>query len=320
MKYLPLITVLFLFVSLQTQSAEIVERDEIQEKCFPIKDAVTRADCYDQLLKRPPGPDKKLPIPSDVKIKVLQKATWNNFRNNDLVDKPSTIDFQRKNGVDGTRVQFGTVAYRPIDDLGQWVGFASAAWNRDATDPSKKKDIRDTGLGFASFLPILDYEFGVQGVFQFVHRHDINNQLDGNRWNAHFNLEVNNWVQQDPFIFIPYFAYLHDKRMIKDFYGNWRSIYYGFSFGVPIHAISKHLTIVAEARRFNDVSVPSAFERRHLNFGSLAIVYEFTDPEDKSISFRPSISISRTTGTDVLSGWDKENKTVASLGVKYVLN
>jgi hypothetical protein len=51
----------------------------------------------------------------------------------------------------------------------------------------------------------------------------------------------------------------------------------------------------------------------HKNFSSASLSYALTDPEDKSITVRPALTLQRNVGNDLLSGNGNVNKTVFGL-------
>ena len=99
--------------------------------------------------------------------------------------------------------------------------------------------------------------------------------------------------------------------------GGWRSAYAGLEAAAELNRFVPRLAVSLEYQRFIDTSVPAGNDKRRANHTTVSLTYALTNPDDKSIAFRPYISLSREVGTDVLGGAGSTNKTLLGFGLKY---
>jgi len=292
------------------------------DACLSITDDAKRLACYDNALMRekPEAPGTKVDAIPTVRFRVLQRGDYDNFAKADVTAKPGTFDFQRKDGQDGSRVQLGVIAVgSALNDAG-WQPFGSFAWNRDTTgDATKRKDLRDAGIGVTgTLLQSDDFEWSLHSTMRIRHRQDLYGAKDGNAFGIHGNVVKLGWVDAKPVIFVPYIGILLDTRNGGGATnGNWNSAYVGTTLTVPLSNWTRGLSISGMFERFHDYSVPNGQLKRSASSVSPSVSYEFTDPENKMVKWRPSISLSRQIGEDVRAGGNQENKTVLSFGLKY---
>lgn len=292
------------------------------DECLSIADNEKRLACYDKAMKRekPEAPVTKIDAVPAIRFRVLQKGDYDNFAKADVAAKPATFDFQRKDGQDGSRVQLGVIAVGSAFNDAGWQPFGSLAWNRDATgDVTKRKDLRDAGIGVTgTLLQSNDLEWSLHSTVRYRHRQDLYGTKDGNAIGIHGNVVKLGWADAKPFIFVPYVGILLDKRNgggTTD--GHWNSAYIGTTLTAPLSNWIRGLSISGTFERFHDYSTPNGQLKRSTSSASPSITYEFTDPEDKTVKLRPSISLSRQIGEDVRAGGSQENKTMLSFGLKY---
>lgn len=298
------------------------EQTGATDECLLIVDDAKRLACYDKALKRvkPEAPGTKVDAIPAIRYRVLQKGDYDNFAKADVTAKPATLDLQRKGGQDGSRVQLGLVAVGSAFNDAGWQAFGSLAWNRDATgEVAKRKDLRDAGIGVTgTLLQTDDLEWSLFSTVRYRHRQDLYGTKDGNAVGLHGNFVKLGWVDGKPFIFVPYAGLLLDKRNGGGATnGQWNSAYAGATLTVPLNNWVRGLSLSGSFERFHDFSTPNGQAKRSASWASPALSYEFTDPEDKTVKWRPSLGLSRQTGEDVRAGGGRENKTVLSFGLKY---
>lgn len=292
------------------------------DECLSVGDDAKRLACYDKALKRekPEAPGTKVDAVPRISFRVLQKGDYDNFAKADVTAKPATFDLQRKDGQDGSRVQLGVIAVGSAFNDAGWQAFGSLAWNRDTTgDVTKRKDLRDAGVGVTgTLLQTDDLEWSFYSTARYRHRQDLYGTKDGNAVGLHGSVVKLGWVDGRPLIFVPYVGLLLDKTNgggATD--GQWNSAYIGATLAVPLKNWIRGLSISGTFERFHDYSTPNGQSRRSASAASPSITYEFTDPDDKTVKWRPSVSLSRQTGEDVRASGIPENKTVFSFGLKY---
>lgn len=284
-----------------------------------ISDKETKLAAYSQLFIKF-KPSEIIPPKPIVEFRLVQEADIAQNLALNAAKKPATISFQRDRGVDGTRAQ-GTVLMigRPYAHHGEMQPFGSISWNRDATNPDKKSDLRDFGLG--TTLPIIgSNEFYLLSDLRYRYRKDLYDNLTGHGFAFNSNAIYSPFVNSSRYIFYPYFGALlddHNGGGITD--GNWSSVYGGLYLEIPLAKWSKlrGLTFSARFEHFQDQSVPSGQNKRSENASQLDLNYQFYDPKNKEAKWMPSISLSREIGKDVRLGGDKSNKTMLNLGVSY---
>ena len=312
------------------------------DKCLPIDEDKGRLACFDEAMNRAPKqkaearspaapimeasavetttPEKK----SKVQLTLRQSGDFNNFGGADLVDKPAQFNVQRSDGKDATSAKAALIAaFRPINDLG-WQPFASGAWNRD-TAAAKPKDIRDLSVGVAGPLwDPLPSGWTLYSTLRFTHRDDRYGTADSDGLALHTNVVILRWVSAIPdpvknsYSLVPQFGYLAENRNGGALdAGAWRSLYGGFQAAAQLNGWVPRLALSLDYQRFIDTSVPSGNDKRRVNHALLALTYALTDPDDKAITFRPYLSLSREVGTDVLGGGSPTNRTIFGLGLKY---
>lgn len=291
-------------------------------ECFSIGDDTQRLACYDKKLERekPDAPGKKIDAIPSISFRILQKGDYDNFAKADVTAKPATFDLQHKDGQDSTRIQLGVLAVGSAFNDAGWQAFGSLAWNRDTTgDTTKKKDLRDAGVGVTgTLLQSNNLEWSLYSTARYRHRQDMYGTKDGNAVGLHGSIVKLGWADGNPLIFIPYFGLLLDKRnggSTTD--GQWNSAYIGATLTVPLNNWIRGLSISGAFERFHDYSTPNGQSKRSASSASPAVTYEFSNPDDKTVKWRPSVSLSRQTGEDVRAGSGQENKTMFSFGLKY---
>ncbi|OEY92164.1 hypothetical protein BJD20_09680 [Acinetobacter proteolyticus] len=284
-----------------------------------VSDKETRLVAYSQLFIKF-KPSEIIPPKPIVEFRIVHEANIAQNLVLDMVKKPAIISIQRDHGVDSTRAQ-GTVLMigRPYAFQGEMQPFGNITWNRDATNPDKKTDLRD--LGFGTTLPVIGTEsFYFLSDMRYRYRKDIYDNLTGHGFALNSSAIYTPFVNSSKYVFYPYFGALFDDRnggVNTD--GKWTSIYSGLFLEVPLARWSNlpGLTFSARFEHFKDQSVPFGQIKRSENSSQLELNYQFVDPDNKNAKWRPSISLSREIGENVRSGDEKLNKTMLNLGVSY---
>ena len=312
------------------------------DRCFALVERDARLECYDTVLQRPEPANPEPPKPAasavdirpvvetipprkpDVQLVLRQGGDFTNFEGADLVDKPALFNVQRSDGTDSTIAKAAlTAVYRPINDLG-WQPFGSAIWNRD-TSGAKPKDVRSIGLGIVG--PLWDaasYGWTLLPTLRLTRRDDRFGDSDSNLLSIQVNVIKLSWVTsiadaaQNSYSFIPQVGFLAENRTggATD-RGSWRSTYGGFEAAAALNRYLPRLGATLTYQRFIDTTTPAGNTKRRANYTAAALTYALTDPDDKSIIFRPFLTLSREVGTDVLGGTGPTNKTIFGLGLKY---
>lgn len=304
--------------------------------CKKIVDSGARLVCFDTTVVEPaptaeskkdgdkdsePDQPKKKPW---VELKIREKGDFSNFGGGDVVDKPGQLNLQRTDGKDGSGVKIAAIAaFRPINVLG-WQPFAAGDWNRDTTG-TKPKDLFDLSVGITGSLwDAFSPGWTLLPTLRAMHRRDEFGTTDLNALSLHINIITLKWVtmvekpHENSYSFVPHLGYRAEHRNGggKD-EGRWGSAYVGLDTSAQLNGIMPRLSATLSYQRFSDLSAPSGQTKRQANYTVASIKYAFTDPEDKTATLKPSISLSHETGTDVLGGGDKTNKTSLGLGLKF---
>jgi hypothetical protein len=196
----------------------------------------------------------------------------------------------------------------------------STAWNRDATGKTPS-DLRDAAVGITG--PLWDaYEprWTISPNIRFRHRTDLYGTQDGNALVMQGNLIILPLVNSAPgkdkfsYVLVPYFgAQAENRQGGGSDEGHWRSSYLGANLNANLNMLMPRLSAAATVQWFRDQFAPANNLRRTKNFSSASLSYALTDPEDKSITVRPALTLQRNVGNDLLSGNGNVNKTVFGL-------
>lgn len=308
-------------ISILSIAAYATEQKDKFDECISIENDTKRLACYDLITRaKSEAISKKVtPIPA-ISFRVFQKGDYDNFAKADVAAKPATFDLQRKDGQDGSRAQLGVIAVGSAFNDAGWQAFGSLAWNRDtAGDIAKRKDLRDAGVGVTgTLLQSSDLEWSIYTTLRYRHRQDLYGSKDGNAFGIQGNIVKLGWVDSKPFIFVPYAGILMDKMNgggTTD--GQWNSAYIGAMLTIPLFNWARGLSVSSTFERFHDYSAPNGQLKRSASSSLSSVTYEFTDPEDNTVRWRPSVSLTRQVGEDVRAGGSRENKTMLSFGLKY---
>lgn len=297
-----------------------------QQDCLSIHDRDKRLKCYDQSLRyeapEKPAAEQPQPVPG-VKITIRDKADFNNFAGAELGSKPGQFNLQHIDGKDSSTVRLGAIAaFRAINDLG-WQPFAALAWNRD-TAAKTPKDNCDIALGITGPLwDAYDYGWTLFPTLRAIRRVDTAGSGDATIFDANINIVKLSWVNSVPgadrnsYQFVPHVGLLHERRLTTGVtHGNWQSVYGGLTFSSQLNGFVPRLSSVVTYQRFSDQSVPGRNSSRHDEYAGVTFEYALTDPADKSIRFRPSLTLTREVGTDIKSGGAAVNKTTFGIGLR----
>lgn len=322
----PLLILVLLSVSSVVLSAELTPAEE----CLQIGDTERRLQCYDKRLgyqaSETDAPSKVQPQPKPaIRFILREKGDLNNFAGADMVDKPGQLNLKSENGTDSSSAKFGVIgAFRPVNDLG-WQPFVSAAWNRD-TSGTSPKDIRDFSLGITGPLwDPLDPGWTLFPTLRATRRYDQFGSAESNRFGLHVNFVKLSWVNSVPgaqtnsYAFVPHIGMVDNYPPSNGANGGlWRGAYAGFNLAADLNRIAPRLSANLGYEYFVDAAVPDGRRIRQEPYTTLGFSYALTDPEDKSIVFRPAISLAREIGMDVLGGSASTvNRTTLGITLKY---
>lgn len=299
--------------------------DEYKE-CFDIKDAKDRVSCYDKALGNPkfdenvPAENQPKPKP-DVQFYVNDEGKVDTFAGVKMGSKAATLSADHTDGQSYASAKIGVIAiFRPISDAG-WQPFAGAAWVRDAASKNPK-DVRDLSLGIVGAIGA-QRSVGVIATPRILRRTDIFGHTSSSIVQLHGNILVNDWLTEPEakgknlYSLIPQVGLqLENRASSKVDNGGWRGSYVGLLFDAKLNSISPQLGASVQYQFYRDFKVPTGNARRSDGYANFQISYDFTNPDDKSIHFRPSIVLSRQVGVDPISGVNQTNTTKLSLGLK----
>jgi hypothetical protein len=318
-------------VSSAALAQDITDKVALQ-KCRDISAPAERLACFDEAIKEtsPPAPpqaeaspqkagDPALPKPLGIRVMIRDSAAMIDYGALKLGTKGTSISLVRNDGKDATVVKAGVIAiFRPITDSLQ--PFMALSWNRDATKASPE-DIRDFSAGLIG--PLWDSTRTVLATWQLSRRTDIHGPSTGNIARAHFDYIDTQWVSGlglGGFTFVPQFGLILSNRgnggAITD--GTWKSGYLGFSLGRTFAINEQKFSVNLLMRKLHDFSVPNGNSERNDKYTNLSVDYFLVDPDTKGATWLPSLFLSRSVGTDSLSGVTQANKTMA--GIRFKLN
>ncbi|NTU44848.1 MAG: hypothetical protein HGA99_04900 [Chlorobiaceae bacterium] len=277
--------------------------------------------CYDKTLNPnvPAATGTYIPPRPEISFCLREKGDFDNFGQPDVAKSPAKLDFQRKDGQDGSRVKLGLIMVgSAFNDT--WQPFGSLAWNRDASwNVASRTEIRDAKVGVTgTAYQTDDLEWSLHSTVTYRYREDRYGTKDGNAFGLHASIVKLAWVNAKPFIFVPYFGLLLDEQnggSVTD--GKWESAYFGATLTIPLNNWIKGLSISGNYETFQDDSAPNGQPKRSASVASTSLQYSFTDPDDNEVKWRPSISFIRKTGEDVRSGGTRENMSVLSFGLLH---
>lgn len=303
--------------------------------------AETRLACFDRAIAKAAAPIATVPMPGapastatnsgqtqtlkPVRFLIRDTGNFSIAGGYSLGTKAAQIALQQVDGKEASSAKAAALAIFPAWNALGSQAFASIGWNRDTTGTTPK-DIRDLSVGVTSpFWDIQEHGWTLTGTAQLIHRSDVYGTKDGDTLGTQINYMRLNWITQprtpgiNTFLFVPYVGYLHEQRKSKlSDDGRWSSAYLGLAVDGQLDAISPRLTSNASYRRLYDQNAPGSNAKRRNRFSTLSFDYELTDPEDKSISVRPSIFLARDVGIDFLAGTSATNKT--SFGFRLKVN
>ncbi|ATE70778.1 hypothetical protein CNO08_05010 [Lysobacter capsici] len=253
--------------------------------------------------------------------KVRNDGRYDGYFGEGLGSKNAELAFQRSDGKDYVLANIAVQAiFRAINDSG-FQPFASARWKRIDTK-DKQSDIRDLSLGMD--MPLGDpRKLGLYLTPLYIHRTDIYGDTDSRLFTAHGNIVKASWVKlggdatRNNFSFIPYFGLIHERRKSEEGkWGEWNSGYIGFEWSAQWNRVTPRLQSTVKYQYFTDFSKPGGAHDRDSDYGVASISYEFTDPEDETITVRPSIFLTREVGLNPVLGADRINETTFGFGLK----
>lgn len=310
-----------------TSAQGLVPAEPPYQSCLEEHDDTKRLACLDKTLNysKPDIPAKVQPKPQPkVLILVRQKADFDNFGGKSLVAKPAQFTVNQSDGQDTSTVKVGLIgAFRPINDLG-WQPYMAIAWNRDTTG-KQPIDMRDSAVGITG--PLWDAygpKWTISPNIKFRYRKNLFGKQDSDAVVLHGNLDILPFVNSVPekdkfsYILVPYFGAQAENRRGGTDNGRWNSDYIGANFMANLYSLVPQLTFSATIQRFHDMSIPNGSVGRTENYATGSFSYELTDPDDKSITVRPALTLGREIGNDLLSGNGRVHKTV--LGVTLQIN
>jgi hypothetical protein len=205
--------------------------------------------------------------------------------------------------------------------------FFGAGWQRDVTNPQKKKDVGELTTGMLGPIWQSPQEVPAHeaitllATLQATHRHDRYAATDGDQLRAHVDWSYAPWASGAALggvSFLPHVAGLLRHRSgggVED--GHWRSLYAGFGMARPVDFGSHHFKLTWIVRKLYDLKVPDGNAKRRDRYSNLSLEYFFYDPADKTTALQPSLFITRENGSNFLEYGDKMNKTTAGIKLKF---
>lgn len=299
-------------------------------ECRDIHDGATRLRCLDLAIGYKPKEAPKIEERPEVRWKVRDSSTISPVGDADWGTKPGLFQLGRSDGRDFSSVKVSLVGVlRAIEAPGRvyntWEPFFGVSWDKD-TSTSKPRDLRQAFIGITGQLN----ESGPDGTslnptFRIGFRDDAKADTHGLFATAHVDVIRMPWVNdpelpdRNASIFVPFFG-LHMARTrtspgaVSD--GTYTGAYAGAKTEIKLWGIVPRLSVVGQAQYYRDLDTPGDTAKRNKRFATVGLKYDLVDASTKK-GWIPSLSLSRQSGTDPVTGDGPARKTVLGLGVKY---
>ncbi len=248
--------------------------------------------------------------------------------------KGASVVYERDKGEEYVSGNFSVMAIfnrnRSSEDFDEdsnveWQPFALGQWKR-SENADKKSDVRVAGVGLALVVTPDNYQTGTGfNIWPTIYRRvDIYNDADSEVASVHVDVIRNRWysrnldsVTENVYTFKPFFGVMGENRSesgVAD--GIWTSGYVGLEMTSRLNTITPRLEASVRWQYFSDFRSPDGADERNEDFGSFGLSYQFSDPTDKTIRWRPSISITREIGVNPLVGPDTVAETKVALTIQ----
>lgn len=326
MKALRITLALLITVSLNAEAQAPAAAIE----CLDYDDNNARLRCFDLAIgykpKEPPKAEERAPV----RWKVRDSNTISPVGDADWGAKPGLFQLGRSDGKDFSAVKASLVGVqRAIDAPGRvyntWEPFFGVSWDKDTTT-SKPKDMRQAFVGITGQLN----ESGPEGTslnptFRIGFRDDARADTHGLFATAHVDVIRMSWVNdpelpdRNATVFVPFFG-LHTTRTrtspsaVGD--GTYTGTYIGAKAEIKLWAFVPRLSVVGQAQYYRDLDTSGDAAKRNKRFATVGLKYDLVDASAKK-GWVPSLSLTRQSGADPVTGDGPANKTVLGLGVKY---
>lgn len=311
------------------------------ESCIPLKDVVARLACFDEVAAREVQQkekardaelqEKREQLEQTVDWRIRDSATVSPAGLADLGTKPALFNLGRSGGSTFSVVR--AAAYGVLQPINQpgglfdtWQPFFGAGWTRDTTG-KVEKDLRQATIGITgNVVDAGPQDTAVIATMRLGVRDEVKSHTRDAFLNLHADILHLPWLVSDQteatsnLFVVPFLGLLSEssKTSTPAITSSVRrsAIYGGLKAEYQLFRAVPMLSGTASVQWFRDVHVSSDGDKRKPRFFEIGVTYHLVDPKTKR-GWLPSVTLTRQSGLNPVTGLGPGAKTTLGLGVRF---